>query len=282
MTSPRAFGIDFHVWANYKGKLQSLADQGMVFAFFKVTMGYGDAPEADIADFFNEVSKTTIIPGVYGWIDPTGLTSDQINRFARIINTYKPKIVADDFEQSWSDWTKYYQFLNGTITWSQVPKVSPFILSSFGFAYCAGIESAKGNAKHVIYTNQGFVGDYAPSAVGWLGGYNLWDAGSSYYDTPNKFTTWPALHTWVESRPTQNSSISVMKSRARQISSQVWMPGFTGQYDNVDFDLWINPDGTYATVDQMRAEFSVTPPVVLSLESLDARVKVLEKKAGII
>lgn len=266
----RAWGIDFHVYDNLRGHLATLADNGMSYAIFKVTMGYGDAPAADIEDFFNEISKTSLIPGVYGWIDPTGSVTDQVDRYGKIITTYKPKLVCADFEQWWSNWTEYYRFLNGIITQAQVPKIDKAVNSSFGKAYCAGIDAIKGNAVFQVYTNSGFVNSWAPTSVSWLcqnkdtnyPGYLLWDAGTPYYNTIVKFTDWPSFNAWLDNRPAPvGASIYGMQVKSRQITSQIWLPGFTGTYDNMDFNLWVVP-GAWATQEQMRSELSIPIPPV--------------------
>jgi hypothetical protein len=277
-----AWGIDFHVWDLYRGRLQYLADHGMTFAIFKTTMGFGDVDRATIDAFVQEATAAGLIWGFYGWIDPTGNVTDELKRFGTQIAGYKPHITAADAEQTWSNWQKYFDFCAGTIGWDAVPKLSQAQINSFTSQYMAGLRAIKGDVDELdcIYTNLGYVGTWMPQATAWLvpsqtqPGYPLWDAGTPYYGTPVKFTNWELFNVWLGARPVAASSIKGMKRKMHQISSQVWLPGFTGPWDNSDFDLWVAPDGSWGTPEQMRAELMggaviVPPPALTMGEKVD-------------
>jgi len=260
-----AWGIDFNVYDQWRGKLAGLAANGMTFAVFKTTMGFGDADAADIADFHTEATAANVIPCEYGWIDPTANSIDEVNRYSKLIAQYNPRLVGADWEQWWSDWTKWGLMNEGKLSDILVPRISQVANSLAAQNYCQGLAALHDDAMLLIYTNVGFVGSWAPNAITWLKNYKLWDAGSNYYGTPMHFTDWSVFNGWVASRLVQQPSIKVMTVRMRQISSQVWLPGMTGQYNNVDFDMWVMPDGSWGTAEQMRAELMpavVVPPVV--------------------
>jgi hypothetical protein len=105
------------------------------------------------------------------------------------IEKYKPDEVCVDIEQWWSDWGKWYSYIQGKLNYSKVPKISGNQISECGLV---GVKTALQyypKDQITVYTNQDSVENRAQAIQKWYGDYGTWLAQYPYF---------PDIQTWEQ------------------------------------------------------------------------------------
>lgn len=142
---------------------------------------------------FEAAAKTSLVIQAYYWDDITYSGPEQADWVIQTIKSegLPVKWIFADQEQCWSDWSKWYAWRRGEITWAQVPKASPENISSHNAAFIARLNSQFPNSG--VYTNNGFVASWAYPMNNWLPKYKSWIPQYYRQPSPAKQMTWTEL-----------------------------------------------------------------------------------------
>ncbi|MDO9348243.1 MAG: SH3 domain-containing protein, partial [Anaerolineales bacterium] len=163
---------------------QMMVDNGLSFAIIRACHGVGYTDPL-LSRHVGQANKYGIPFGLYQWVDITHNVQDQANYFLRLIESYRPKCAAGDFEQYWTDWTAWNNARLGG--GGVVPVMPPEQINAINYAYFTQMRSAL-SIPLVSYTGAWFVNRYCPQMAAWLGQSYLWLAG--YISTPAAAVGW--------------------------------------------------------------------------------------------
>ncbi len=167
---------------------QMMANNGLSFAIIRACHGVGYTDPL-LSRHVGQANKYGIPFGLYQWVDITHNVQDQANYFLRLIETYRPKCAAGDYEQYWTDWAAWNKARLGG--GGEVPVMPAEQINAINFAYFTHMRSAL-SIPLVSYSGAWFVNKYCPQTAAWLGQSYLWLAG--YISTPAQAVGWDEFH----------------------------------------------------------------------------------------
>jgi hypothetical protein len=133
--------------------------------------------------------------GIYHWCDPIVNSLKQSNFCMETIKPYKIDFVCPDIEQWWSDWTKWYRWMQGKLNYNKVPKAGGQKMSDSGKTFCdVAIKTYKQDQINV-YSNPDTIKNRSPQLQSWHGSFGTWLA--TYPRFPD-VSTWNDYRTYCE------------------------------------------------------------------------------------
>jgi hypothetical protein len=267
--------------SKYQGRIEpaQLKAGGVELVIVRAAGGLNEDPK------FRQHADATLAGGLalgaYVWDDPILDSQKQVDFWASLFALYPGKISAvfPDYEQWWSNWGEWTQAVQKKLEWALVHSFTPDKLSQH-LQKTSQLLQASWLGRMALYTGWGFVTSYAPKMAAWLGQYDLWVAHWGRQVVPGTVMSWEAFKAdWL---PTYNPLIppGAREPIGHQFTGdKVLLPGMyadAGPRSPADVSLF-NREWLFS------GSVPIPQPVPepLTLESLDRRVTVVEKKLGI-
>jgi len=169
--------IDVHPSYQPKVDWKLLKSKGVVGAIVK--SGAGLKNYAFFHDYVKAAKDNGFIVGAYHWTDPIYNAAAQAHVMAQTEALPEVDFTADDFEQWWNNWAKWYDGIAGRIPMSEVPKFDPYKLGAYLGLF--NDEAKKILVKpHVTYTSNWFISGYTKNASASINDFKLWSASYPY------------------------------------------------------------------------------------------------------
>lgn len=268
--------------------MREMHDNGVAMSFIKISMGFGIDLRAE--QHIKAARDGGMPPAGNHWIDPTSTPARQGGYCISMLQKHGLKHLMFDDEQSWSDWAKYYDYINHKITWEEVPKASVRQLQD---ALLGTVEwvTSRVEVKWLIYGGYYFLKGYHklnPTVVDF---YKRAPARIfAEYDDSNlgkRKVTWDQLRTLalashLDSRLQAPEWARMPEGDAQQFTSTCIVPGYAV---NMDFSRWHAGRTSWerwsGLVPEVRVAYNDLPEADQDLVILEALKKIgLADQAG--
>jgi len=178
-------------WAEFKA-------QGFLLGIAKASMGggYDGNCDAHVAS----MKEADVKVGLYHWVDPTQDAAGQAQYFLDKIAKHSPDCIAFDVEQWWASWPKYWDYVNGKIPSTQVPRLNSQQLVDSCATVAEIVEATCGlpHDRLMVYTGRWFTNIY-PELAEVMSKYRSWPAHYKGNFEVNKRYTWDEFFAAVPS-----------------------------------------------------------------------------------
>jgi len=279
---------DISYWQEFSPPFRDMHDNGVEMSFIKTSMGFGIDLRAE--QHIKAARDGGMPPAGFHWIDCTSTPARQGGYCISMLQKHGLKHLMFDDEEWWSNWAKYYDYINHKITWEEVPKASVQQLQD---ALLGTVEwvTSRVDVRWLVYGGYYFLKGYHklnPTVVDF---YKRAPARifAEYDDSKlgKRKVTWDqlralALASHLDSRLTVPEDARMPEDDPQQFTSTCIVPGYAG---NMDFSVWHAGRASWerwsGLVPETRVAYNDLPEASQDLVILEALRKIgLADEAG--
>ena len=156
----------YNTFSNAQLDLLSTEIDGVI-----VRLGFGQSNVDVLAEGHLKNFRDRHIPCIgYWWCDPIFKIQPQVDLIKRTMDSLDVETIYLDFEQYWSDWKAYFDYLAGK--GNPVPVFPSSMLENFYHSFYNLLAGYKGG----VYSADWFIDKYCPELRTWVFDKNYWDA----------------------------------------------------------------------------------------------------------